>query len=321
MPLSTARRSRPAKTSLRTSQSVGARPRRNRRHRSIRSSNWRGACRFAPQPSPPYHDNAEGQGGALKVDLCAGSSQRAEWKDIDDLNEQLERGWPRTCPDELAGTWRARIEHLVSKRFRGRTATSVPLPQHPMSTDLIQPARQGRRRMSASTSTTGYVQPRARAYRLIHVADDGGLTTRAPKLPDATEATTSGRVYEDYQRIAELARVKRHAHELTTAIACNRVSHRQPIHRRTRPSRRGALVRDAAALGAAGPLRRRTRRCHDRCARPRTLRRPRSRTCSTSGHVVTNGAPVDVMLPMTHVGRALRHSLDDNLSGDSDDDR
>jgi len=176
-----------------------------------------GHYHFAPKPCAPYRGNEKGKVERSIQYLRHSFFAARSWKDIDDLNEQLER-WLADVSGRRPVPG-APDRRLVAEALEDERPHLLPLPQHPMSTDHVQPARSGK---------TPYVRFDLNDYSIPHSLVRKPLvliaspTTVRLTTPEGAEVARHDRSYdrlqivEDPQHIAELARVKRHAHELTT---------------------------------------------------------------------------------------------------------
>lgn len=174
-----------------------------------------GHYHFAPKPCAPYRGNEKGKVERAIQYLRHSFFAARAWKDIDDLNAQLRR-WLVEIADQRVVPGdpdRRRVqEALVEERER-----LLPLPECRFATDRVESVRSGK---------TPYIRFDLNDYSIPHGLVREPLTLIAD--PEAVRLTTTdgtevarhmrsydrGKIVEDPQHIAELAREKRHAHKL-----------------------------------------------------------------------------------------------------------
>ena len=174
-----------------------------------------GHYHFAPKPCAPYRGNEKGKVERTIQYLRHSFFAARQWSDIHDLNAQLHR-------------WIAEVAHrrpvpadpeqrLVGEALLQERESLLPLPEHPMSCELIKPVRSGK---------TPYVRFDLNDYSIPHTLVRERLTLLAsPSTVRLTTATGEvvaehdrsydrGQAIESDEHIAELAREKRHAAKL-----------------------------------------------------------------------------------------------------------
>ncbi len=173
-----------------------------------------GHYHFAPKPCAPYRGNEKGKVERQIQYLRHSFFAARRFSSVDDLNAQLAR-WiaeiahVRRAPGHADG--RAVAELLADERGR-----QLPLPEHPMSCDSVVAARSGK---------TPYLRFDLNDYSIPHTLVRKPLTLiaseHAMRVVDGQEVVARhvrsydrGKTIEDPTHIAELAREKRHAHDL-----------------------------------------------------------------------------------------------------------
>lgn len=175
-----------------------------------------GHYHFAPQPCAPYRGNEKGKVERTIRYLRSSFYAAREYRDLDDLNTQLER-WlgsvahARRAPGDADR--RLVVELLDEERPR-----LLPLPQHPFSAATIRSVKVGK---------YPYVRFDLNDYSVPHDCVGKTLMVIAsPQVVRIVDSETSeelaehlryydrGMCIEDRRHLAELAKKKRHAREL-----------------------------------------------------------------------------------------------------------
>jgi len=173
-----------------------------------------GHYHFAPRPCAPYRGNEKGKVERTIQYLRHSFFAARRFSSLDDLNAQLGR-WidevahARKVPTDPTG-------RLVRDALDEERSRLLPLPEHAFECDLVRPAVSGK---------TPYLRFDGNDYSIPHTLVRKPLTLVASevlvRILDGQNETARharswdrGRVVEDAEHIAQLAREKRHAHEL-----------------------------------------------------------------------------------------------------------
>ena len=176
-----------------------------------------GHYHFAPKPCAPYRGNEKGKVERTIQYLRHGFFAARRFTSLQDLNAQLAK-WvernaqARKVPGDPSG-------RLVREALDEERPRLLPLPEHPWDCDLVRPVSSGK---------TPYIRFDRNDYSIPHHLVGKPLTLIASEtLVRIANAASGGHVFashprsydqkqiiEDPAHIAELARDKRHAHEL-----------------------------------------------------------------------------------------------------------
>jgi hypothetical protein len=174
-----------------------------------------GHYHYAPKPCAPYRGNEKGKVERTIQYLRHGFFAARRFTSIQDLNAQLtlwieQTADARKVPGDPAG-------RLVRDALEEERPRLLPLPEHAFECDLVKPVASGK---------TPYIRFDLNDYSIPHHLVGLPLTLIAS---DALVRITNGcgrvfasharsydrkQVIDDPEHIAELAREKRHAHEL-----------------------------------------------------------------------------------------------------------
>jgi hypothetical protein len=174
-----------------------------------------GHYHYAPKPCAPYRGNEKGKVERTIQYLRHGFFAARRFTSIQDLNAQLtlwieQTADARKVPGDPAG-------RLVRDALEEERPRLLPLPEHAFECDLVKPVASGK---------TPYIRFDLNDYSVPHHLVGLPLTLIAS---DALVRITNGcgrvfasharsydrkQVIDDPEHIAELAREKRHAHEL-----------------------------------------------------------------------------------------------------------
>ena len=173
-----------------------------------------GHYHFAPKPCAPYRGNEKGKVERQIQYLRHSFFAARRFSSVEDLNAQLVR-------------WIAEVAHVrrapghadgrsVAELLEDERARLLPLPQHPMSCDRV---------VGVASGKTPYVRFDLNDYSIPHglvkkpltlIVEECTLRILDGNVEVARHARSydRGKVVEDSSHIAELARVKRRAHDL-----------------------------------------------------------------------------------------------------------
>jgi len=174
-----------------------------------------GHYHFAPQPCAPYRGNEKGKVERTIQYLRHAFFAARGFRDVADLNAQL-------------ADWIERVAHArvvpgdperrtVAEAFASEQARLLPLPEHPLETDLVQPVSSGKQ---------PYVRFDKNDYSIPHTRIRQPLTLIASEtLVRVTDATGDelarhvrswdrGQIVEDSEHLRALAHEKRAARDL-----------------------------------------------------------------------------------------------------------
>ncbi|ABF86187.1 transposase, IS21 family [Myxococcus xanthus DK 1622] len=173
-----------------------------------------GHYHFVPKPCAPYRGNEKGKVERTIRYLRDSFFSARTFHSLDDVNRQLQR-WveevahQRRVPGDASG-------RTVAQALEAERSLLLPLPAHPLPTDVVRPAASGK---------TPYVRFDGNDYSIPEGLVRRPLTlvassTTVRLLDGAVEAAShvrswdKGAVVEDASHLAALARRKAHAHEL-----------------------------------------------------------------------------------------------------------
>jgi transposase len=174
-----------------------------------------GHYHFAPQPCAPYRGNEKGKVERVVQYLRSSFYAAREYRNIDDLNAQLEQ-WTKNIAHcrRVPSDPDRRIVADVLEQERERL---MPLPQHPFENCKVLPVKVGKQPY-VRFDLNDYSVPHNRvsqtltliaSQKLIRIVDDTG-----GKLAEHQRSYDRGMCIEDHHHIAALAKEKRRAHEL-----------------------------------------------------------------------------------------------------------
>jgi transposase len=172
-----------------------------------------GHYHFAPQPCAPYRGNEKGRVEKFIAFLRHAFFAARPFSSVADLNAQLTRWIADVAHARPVPT---RREQRVADALAEEQAHLLPLPEHPLSCDLVR---------AVSSGKTPYIRFDGNDYSIPHPLIHRPLTLVASEqvvriLDGPTEVARHARSYERGQRIeddahlAALAAEKRRAHEL-----------------------------------------------------------------------------------------------------------
>lgn len=173
-----------------------------------------GHYHFAPKPCAPYRGNEKGKVERTIRYLRDSFFAARTFHGLDDLNRQLSR-WvdevahQRRVPGDASG--RTVAEALEEERPR-----LLPLPAHPLLTDVVRPASSGKTPY-VRFDGNDYSIPDAlvrRPLTLVASSSTVRLLDGAHEVASHVRSWGKGDVVEDAQHLAALAKKKAHAHEL-----------------------------------------------------------------------------------------------------------
>ena len=174
-----------------------------------------GHYHFAPKPCAPYRGNEKGKVERTIQYLRHGFFAARRFSSVQDLNAQLE-DWilrvahARKVPGDPA-------ERIVADALREECPRLLPPPEHAWDTDLVRAIASGK---------TPYVRFDKNDYSIPHHLVQKPLTLIASEtlvritngagrvFATHTRCYDQKQVVENPEHVAELAREKRHAHEL-----------------------------------------------------------------------------------------------------------
>jgi hypothetical protein len=173
-----------------------------------------GHYHFAPKPCAPYRGNEKGKVERTIRYLREAFFPARSYRSLEDLNDQL-ADWiervanARRVPRDPSG-------RLVRDAIAEERPRLLGLPAHAFETDLVRPVASGK---------TPYVRFDLNDYSVPHTLVRKPLTLVASeavvRLLDGDKEVArhsrswdKGQIVEDPKHIAELARAKRHAHEV-----------------------------------------------------------------------------------------------------------
>jgi len=174
-----------------------------------------GHYHFAPKPCAPYRGNEKGKVERTIQYLRHSFFAARRFRSVEDLNAQLAEWIVRTAHARAVPgdpTKRLVGDALIEEQKR-----LLPLPEHPFESDVVRGVRSGK---------TPYVRFDLNDYSIPHELVRKPLTIIASdsrvRISDGTGTVHAdhprswdrGQVVEDERHVRELARQKRHAHEL-----------------------------------------------------------------------------------------------------------
>jgi transposase len=174
-----------------------------------------GHYHFAPKPCAPYRGNEKGKVERAIRYLRDSFFAARSFKTLEDLNAQLAR-WIEEIAHQRrqpgSGAGRRVRDALEEERPR-----LLPLPEHRFETDVVLPVASGK---------TPYIRFDGNDYSIPHTLVKRPLTLvasettvrildgKSSEVAKHQRSYDKGKPIEDPSHIAELAKVKRHAHEL-----------------------------------------------------------------------------------------------------------
>lgn len=174
-----------------------------------------GHYHFAPKPCAPYRGNEKGKVERAIQYLRHSFFAARTWRDIDDLNAQLQQWIDQIAHHRPVPGNPDRV--LVREALLQEHESLLPLPEHAFSCELVKPTRSGK---------TPYIRFDLNDYSIPHTLVRKPLTLLAS--PSTIRIATQegavvarhdrsydrGKTIEDDRHIAALAREKRHAAKL-----------------------------------------------------------------------------------------------------------
>jgi transposase len=173
-----------------------------------------GHYHFAPKPCAPYRPNEKGKVERTIQYLRHSFFAARQYRDLEDLNDQLER-WidevahRRRAPGDGAGRTVAALHELERERL-------LPLPEHPFDCELMRATKVGKSPYVRFDGNEYSVPPSQVGRTVTLVVSDTRVrvTHDAEVLADHPRCFDRGQVIEEPEHLAALHRQKRHAAHL-----------------------------------------------------------------------------------------------------------